>query len=235
MEQFLDIQGAERISRRVHSEIGRLERLIRNSSSGGSDTSLDDIHVFVEDGELRIPTWCNSIKVTACAGGGRGGTTGSTGAGGGAQTILNKLFSVVPGSIIPFTIGKGGSITGNPDGTNTVIGDLITLWAGQHSTSMNGGLSGGPGGGHGASAATSPNNVGIAAGRHGFPGVIGVGGNPGLAGTAWNAAGASLGILPGGGGGSIGDGGSGGLVNTGIAFARETTGIFKGGLPGQAL
>lgn len=227
MSDYLNYQGTDRLVTKIHGEVIRLEKAIKQAITGGirppsSDgDDLSNIQVFMRDGELEIPEWCHSIKLTACGGGARGGASGQ-GAGGGAEAILGKLFSVTPGDIIPIKIGIGGDHeTPNSNGTNTMIGDLITLWGGRNANTTSGGNSGGPGGGHGGA------NGGANGGFFGFPGIISFGGNPGNTGSN----------SPSGGGGSLGDGGSGGITasatNTMMGI-KETTGIFKGGLPGQS-
>ncbi|PPU42262.1 phage tail protein [Xanthomonas arboricola] len=134
---------------------------------------------FEASGTFVVPAGVTAIYVSACAGGGGGGGgatraekvlgsasyTATGGGGGGAgQSIQRLRFAVVPGASVPIVIGAGGSAGAGSrtDGTNgvagsaggaTVIGNLITLAAGQ-------------GGGGGLVGATQ---VGGATGGDGYP------------------------------------------------------------------
>ncbi|CAH2708992.1 Phage tail protein [Xanthomonas campestris pv. nigromaculans] len=134
---------------------------------------------FEASGTFVVPAGVTAIYVSACAGGGGGGgggtradkslgtethTAAGGGGGGAGQSIQRMRFVVTPGVSHPIVIGAGGSIgagsrtdggygTAGSAGGATVIGNLITLAAGQ----------GGGGGFAGAG------QVGGATGGDGYP------------------------------------------------------------------
>lgn len=157
---------------------------------------------FTSSGSFTVPDGITKIYVTACAaGGGGGGGCGSapsqvgwpaTGGGGGCgQAVVGQTFAVVPGQVIPITVGgKGLGGAGGPangagstgtSGGNTVIGSLLTL---------TGGLPGGGG--------TSPTTAGAGNGGGGSPCKGSPGSQAGAGGQGGTGASSRLG---GGGGG----------------------------------
>lgn len=134
---------------------GALEKKIKaylNSTLGTSDfLSLDKIiqahgvQTFTKNGTFTVPAGVTKILVTAFGAGGGGGRY-SEGGGQGGDRVIKKLYSVVPGTVIPITIGKGGAEAS--DGGATVIGNLVTLAGGgkggspkSHRGSLGGGKS----------------------------------------------------------------------------------------------
>lgn len=118
-----------------------------------------------------VPQGVTEIFITACGGGGAGKDQ-TRYAGGGAQSIIHKKFSVIPGTIINITIGQGAQ-TNAINGENTIIGNLITLIGGNSATDSASGASVGIGSGKGGTGYTS-GNMGASGG-----GSLGRGGSSG--------------------------------------------------------
>lgn len=102
--------------------------------------AFQSMTVMTSSGSFTVPEFISRIKVTAWGGGGGGyydATLNPQGGGGGGGRGV-KIFSVLPGQVIPVTIGMGG-IAGNPatDGGNTTF---LTMTAG----GGRGGISGDP-------------------------------------------------------------------------------------------
>lgn len=156
---------------------------LSTSSGGGCQT-------FTSNGTFVVPSNVKKIWVTACAGGQGGVYTGSDKLGGqGGDWVFKQPFSVSPNQSISITVGLGGvggTSLPQKNGSNTVIGSLVTL--------LGGGVSGNTtGGSGGAYLASSPT-----ASRQGTSGFSGNGGSPSDASS-----------LIGDGGGSLGRGGNG--------------------------
>lgn len=114
---------------------------------------------FTEDGTFTVPAGVTKILVTAFGAGGGGGRYDASG-GQGGDRVIKKVYSVVSGTVIPITIGKGGAgakasdgAKGN-DGGATVIGNLITLEGGGGGTSKS--HRGSPGGSAAMNGMDSP-------------------------------------------------------------------------------
>lgn len=91
--------------------------------------AFQNMSLQLTTGAFTVPEFIYQLKVTAWGGGGGGHYNGADfngGGSGGGRGI--KIFSVLPGQIIPFTIGTGG-MTGNPptNGGNTTF---LTMTAG---------------------------------------------------------------------------------------------------------
>lgn len=133
---------------------------LRESFYGG-------VQEFKDDGTFVVPDNVTKIYITACGGGG-GGSGAYWGnsrdkffycgnGGGGGAAVVKKAFSVVPNSSIQITVGKGGAAGSNKkngsNGTDTIIGNLLTLKGGSggiiESTQRVPAISGGDGGGYG--------------------------------------------------------------------------------------
>jgi len=107
---------------------------------------------FTTNGSFTVPVGVTKLWVSGVAGGGSGGGGGSNaianaiamagGGGGGGQSVYKKLLTVVPGEVIPITVGLGGlsdashgqgGTSGADDamnganGTDTIIGTYVTL------------------------------------------------------------------------------------------------------------
>jgi len=103
---------------------------------------------FTADGSFTVPAGVTRLWISGVAGGGGGGGGGSNnaansigqsgGGGGSGQAVFKKGVIVVPGQVIPITIGLGGAggaggTAGNDDavngaiGTDTIIGTYLTL------------------------------------------------------------------------------------------------------------
>lgn len=166
---------------------------------------------FTASGSFTVPDFIYKIKVSAWGGGGgghdgSGGTYGGGGGGGGA--FVKGILNVLPGQIIPITLGVGG-IAGAPgtDGTATTVLTMIA-GGGIHSITST------PGQGGGATGGTiNVNGGGGAEGYVADPGQGGSSSSGGQGGTASSTANAAItnGIFPGGGG----TGGYPGLSATG--------------------
>lgn len=163
--------------------------------------------------QLVIPPGVHNIKVTACGAGG-GGSYGEDGAGGGGgAAIVDKIYDVIPLSIIEIIIGKGGMGAYRGDGGSTVIGNIVTLPGGYRAPMYRGGGdAGGTGGGKGG-----------AKGQKGNDGIIGTGGS--ASDTTGGGGGGSLGYGGEGSTSSAGDGvkggGGGGSTSTNSFFAGD--------------
>lgn len=158
--------------------LGSVFAKLNNIISGNetNETKIDTVIKLLGSGvqewkepgtyQFKVPETITKIKVTACGagGGGAGGSTiykskkGSGGGGGGADAVVDKEYSVTPGSILQVTIGKGGAGgqagENGKDGTATVIGEIVTLAGGKGGVFQLegdgiGGEPGGSGGGRG--------------------------------------------------------------------------------------
>ena len=137
-----------------------------NSTLGTSSfLSLDKMiqahgtQTFTEDGTFTVPAGVTKILVTAFGAGGGGGRYDASG-GQGGDRVIKKVYSVVSGTVIPITIGKGGAgakasngAKGN-DGGATVIGNIVTLDGGGGGTSKS--HRGSPGGSAAMNGMDSP-------------------------------------------------------------------------------
>ena len=199
---------------------------------------------------VKIPETIDKILVTACGGGGAGGSMKASrefivsggGGGGGGQAIVDKMFTVTPGTTLSITIGQGGypkttdNLSGNA-GTATIISNLITLTGGMGGDGAKGriwtygGTAGGTGGGNGGNG-----GVDGAEGSNGIDGVTGKGGAGATPpGSNWSGGG--------GGGGSLGNGGTSNGYYTGNGYhggggsgangAKLSGDIIKGGYGGD--
>ena len=73
------------------------------------------------------PRYTCDITVVA-GGGGGGGTSNSAGGGGGAGGLVQKVFTVIPGSAITITVGAGGAQ--NVNGSSSSFGGFFTALGG---------------------------------------------------------------------------------------------------------
>ena len=91
------------------------------------------VQEFTDDGTFTVPKGVTRIWITACAGGKAGQYSSSSNGfqkgGQGGEYVYKKAYSVTPAQSIDITVGKGGT-TSMKEGTNTVIGDLVTLLGG---------------------------------------------------------------------------------------------------------
>lgn len=158
------------------------------------------VKTFTSNATFVVPAYITKIWITACAGGGKGTSSGFGGDGG--DWLYRQPYTVSSGQTISIIVGKGATVSGK-SGESTIIGDIVTLACP--------GIRGGSGGG------TSSPNVN---GQAGFaPGGIGVenskGGGGGSLGRGGDALGSTIGnpgIL---GGGSSGTTGSNAPCNGG--------------------
>ena len=187
-----------------------------NSTLGTSSfLSLDKMiqahgtQTFTKDGTFTVPAGVTKILITAFGGGG-GGALYYGGQGG--DRIIKKAYSVVPGTDISITIGKGGALKAN--GGATVIGNIVTLAGGGKGGSPES-HSGSPGGNADTSGQDSPLANGGLSGDSDY--------------SSYNSRTYSGG---GGGGGGYGRGGQGGRgEGSGGSFAGDGAagGIGAGG------
>lgn len=81
---------------------------------------------FISSGSFVVPEFIYKLKITAIGAGGGGfdnGASSSSGAGGGGSFGCS-IVDVIPGQVIPYTIGAGG-VAGNPGtagGATTILG-----------------------------------------------------------------------------------------------------------------
>ena len=186
---------------------------------------------------VTVPGQKTVLDLSGLAGGGGGGG-GSNGGGGGGGGAFRDLYSVAPGTIIPWSIGLGGSggiaaAPGAPGG-QTVFGPYIASGGtgGQGSVTLaaSGGLGGNASGGYAmpgqpgqpASPTTSTflatsGNAGGGGGANG----LGQAGDLGGYGGVFNPSNAGTATFPGVGGGGCGNpNGSGGAGISGIIVLR---------------
>lgn len=167
-------------------------------------------------GEFVVPAFIYKLRVTAWGGGGGGFYNGgdfNAGGSGGGRGI--KVFNVIPGQVIPFTIGMGGT-TGNP-ATNGGDTTFLTMTAGGGKGGIvNYGIRGGvvTGADFGVQGGTSGQ-----APASGAPGHGGLSPGGGSGGEFSNVGGNTVvtGVFPGGGGSggytaSTGGNGAGGAI-----------------------
>ncbi len=180
---------------------------------------FSQIQAYTSNGSFTVPVGVTRAKVTVIGGGGAGGThatipSGGGGAGGSALHIINGL---TPGTVIPITVGAGGSAvvgsTGNGgNGGTSSFGTFV---------SATGGFGGGggsvmttaAGGGGGGAVGGDVNNGGSC----GTDSVISAarGGDGGGPGGGRGATGAVQGIAAYGYGGGGGGGGASNTLGTG--------------------
>lgn len=197
---------------------------------GGTTVGSIFFQPFAASGTLTVPPGVTAMKLrgTAAGAGGGGSPTGSSlagGSGGGGGEYGEGAVTVVPGSLLTFTLGAGGPAgIGANNGTNG--GDTTVIGTGVSVTLK---------GGHGGIFATSGTPVSGGAGGTGGSGLSflqdgGVGGQgvtygsglakPGEAGGAFGSFISVLGGSPGQGGGGGANGVTGQPGNNGIMFAE---------------
>lgn len=191
---FVNINGAWTPVKKVFINRFGQWKLVEPTTGSTEFTSAGTTYQF------EVPPFVRTISITACAGGGGGGgisddppdpTRGGGGGGSSGQMIRGYQLSVIPGSSIQITVGKGGvgsSYTAS-NGTNTVIGSIV-LKGGQ------GGRGGKPGIGGTFDGGTVPTggptgyfgyNGSRASGFWGGNGGVGLfGGGGGLGGTGYH-------------------------------------------------
>lgn len=170
-------------------------------------------------GSWTVPCGVTSVTVAVYGGGGGGGgsnTNSFAGGGGGAGGYAEAVFAVVPGQIIPYTIGAGGT-GGGPAGSGTV-GQQSNLqpFSGLVAFGGQGGMPasvGGAGGTGGAGSAWATNVTG-GTGVNGNGAIGGQGGSAGGPNGGSGGTGGAPGIT-GGAGVPLGGGGGGGGKKSG--------------------
>ncbi|SAK33190.1 hypothetical protein [Burkholderia multivorans] len=184
---------------------------------------LKGIARFTSSGSWPVPAGVTTVYLSGAAPGGGGGAggagaiggsgawAGGGGGGGAGQSLIRQPYTVVPGSIVTFTIGSpgaGGSAVTSGTGSSGINGGNIVI----SGAGFNGGtsvtLAGGNGGG-GGSASTTGNATGGGAGA-GFP--AGSYGNDTTNGNASGSGGAGGSSPFGGGGGAARSATSGGVT-----------------------
>lgn len=116
-------------------------------SSGGPR----GVQLFQSDGTFAVPAGVTSVLVEAWGAGGGAGlpipaSMSVRGGGGGGGGYLRAVAAVVPGSILPVTIGQGGSATCGADGGiggDTSFGGLLVARGGRGGTAAGQGGTGG--------------------------------------------------------------------------------------------
>src|SRR5688572_32778140 len=77
--------------------------------------SAQTVQTFTANGSFTVPCGVNSITVQCWGGGGGGagdnvvGPGGISGGGGGGGGYSTNVLVVVPGQVIPYTVGAGGT------------------------------------------------------------------------------------------------------------------------------
>ncbi len=166
---------------------------------------------FTTSGSFTVPSGVTSITIEVVGGGGAGGGNGAGGGGGGGYA--SGVYTVIPLSVLPVTIGDNGN--GSVAGT-TSVGSLISATGGSNGTSIaNPNIGGGGTGGIGMNG-TLTNNAG------------------------GNGGGGYYTYFGGGGGGAAGPAGSGSNGGNTIVWTGNNcltpggTGGATGGAPGGA-
>lgn len=173
-------------------------------------------------GNWTVPCGVTSVTISVYGGGGGGGGSNSSGlggGGGGAGGYAQAVYAVVPGQIIPYTVGAGGAAGGpaNNGGfgaqSNVFGGALFGLGGTGGQCENNGGA-----GGAGGSASLWATYVVGGTGNSSIAGP-GIGGNGGSAGGPNGGAGGIGGAsgINGGAGQNYGGGGGGGGQKSGAA------------------
>lgn len=188
---------------------------------------------FNASGSWTVPCGVTSVTVQAWGGGGGGAGEGtdngvSSAHGGGGGGYVTTSLIVAPGTVIPYTVGAGGTFgTGNGgNGGNTTF-STITANGGTGGTSAAVGIGGSGSGGtvtNGSNGSAPSGTTGGSGGNSGGPG--GTGGSGGIDGVN-----GSPGNVPGGGGGGAGDrtggaesGGGGGAGQITITYTIPSAG-----------
>jgi hypothetical protein len=137
--------------------------------SGGSAASSGGprgVQLFESDGSFTVPAGVTSVLLEMWGGGGAAGMPNITGIGGsgGGGSYLRAVVAVIPGQVIPVSIGQGGTATCGVDGGaggNTTFGALATAGGGQGGTTA-----GTPGAGGVADPGgfSQPGSIGFATG-----------------------------------------------------------------------
>lgn len=190
------------------------------------------IQIFTSSGTFVAPTGVTKVYLSMVGAGGGGGSDGGTvlaGGGGGGASLLNYVYTVVPGNSYTVTIGAGGIAanpgTGGTGGSTTF--DTITCVGGAGGTINAGGV-----GGNNTATASAANlfsasatttTAGVTPGNQFIFG--GNGGKGNGSGSAGAGGGTPFG--PGGtGGANTGTAGTPGAVNTG-AGGGGTVGVVS--------
>jgi Concanavalin A-like lectin/glucanases superfamily len=208
-----DMLGGE-YGKRLGGGIAGAPGIIAGYTAGTTTTTQTTPGAYT----FTVPAGVTSLNVQ-CWGAGAGGTGGNSsngqGAGGGGAYAGEPNYTVVPGDVIHYTVGAGG--TGDPVGssshpsggsttfdTTNVAGSGVNASGGQYYQS---GFNYGPGG------STSGNTVAFSGGNggplnHGQPNGSGGGGSAGSAGNGGGGSQGGTAGAAGNGGGAVGGQGS---------------------------
>ncbi len=190
---------------------------------------FSSIQSFTSSGNFTVPVGVTRLKVTVIGGGGAGGsnTIAPSGGGGAGGSSLAILTALIPGTVIPVTVGTGGTSssgsTGGSGGTSS-FGTYVSATGGLGGV---GGTTYGPmaGGAGGSGVGGTVNNIGsygtdcVLSGARG-----GDGGGPGNGRGTTGAIAAFAGQGYGGGGGGGGSNSTGG-AGTGALGGNGASGI----------
>jgi hypothetical protein len=187
------------------------------------------LQAFTSSSSFTIPVGVTRLKVTVIGGGGAGGTHGTTpsGGGGGGGHAIRVLTGMTPGTVIPVTVGPGGTpLTGGNTG-NGGAGGTSSFGIYASATGGNGG--GGGSGSAPAAGGSGGNGVGgdiNYGGSFGTDGVIPAarGGDGGGPGAGRGTTGAVQGISANGPGGGGGGGGASSTTGAGTGAPGGTGG-----------
>lgn len=169
------------------------------------------------------------IEYLVVAGGGSSGV--DNGGGGGAGGLLSGSLTINKNTTLQVIVGNGGLKTGTglgtpKNGTNSVLGSIVTTGGGQGGSNFNGGEPGGSGGGGGGFSSQQGTIVGGGAGTAGPPRQGFNGGNS----AAAPVGGGSM--TPGGGGGAGSAGGTP-TAGSGVSWVDGITYAAGGSGTGQ--
>jgi hypothetical protein len=187
------------------------------------------MQVFTTSGNFVVPNGVTTVRVELTGGGGAGGYHASMpgGGGGAGGKVVGIVSGVIPGQVIPVTVGGGGIVPGGPamggNGGATSFGGLLALGAagGGGGTVVEISNAGGGGGGASGGQLNLPGSDGgdaiVVACR---------GGDGGGPGNGRGTSGPTQGISA----SSYGGGGGGGGCSSGSSPAGAPGGAGGGGL-----
>jgi hypothetical protein len=101
--------GARRLSKKVWVKDGGVWRLVYGTEPATQSFTTPGTTSFI------VPDGIYSISVQGCGGGGQGGNgdgganNDGSGGGGGGSNLITNTYSVMPGTVLSVTVGRGGS------------------------------------------------------------------------------------------------------------------------------
>lgn len=214
------------------------------SGGGGSGGTVDGgikQQVLTESGTFTVPNGIYELLVSGAAGGGPGGNGGRKiagsdagigggggGGGGAGESAYRRKISVIPGTVIPVTVGAAGTVASGStvatSGQASVFGPYLTLGGGAAGDSPSSAVPvpGGAGGAGFPKGSSGSDGQKLGNGGAGGSSMFGGGGGGGRAGEGAGIAGAPAS------GYGAGGGGGGGVYGT----ASDAIGAGGAGAPG---